>query len=39
MTRNEMTPRERLVEDLKDYMLAIAIGTALAWAIVWGLSK
>ncbi len=37
--RREMTPRQRMIEDLKDYLLAAAIGLALAWVLVEGLSR
>jgi len=39
MNWNEMTPRERQVEKLKDYALATAIAMALVWTLVEGLCK
>jgi hypothetical protein len=39
MNRNEMTPAERQIEKLKDYLLAVCIGAALAWFLVDALSK
>jgi len=36
MNRNEMTPRERQVDALLNWLLASAIGISLAAAIVWG---
>lgn len=39
MNWREMTPRERQIEKLKDYMLATAISLSLAWLLVEGLSK
>lgn len=39
MNINEMTPRERQIEKLKDYLLAVSIGLGLAWMLVESLSK
>jgi hypothetical protein len=39
MNINEMTPRERQIEKLKDYLLAVSIGLGLAWILVESLSK
>ena len=39
MNWREMTPRERHIEKLKDYGLAVAISLSLAWVLVEGLSK
>lgn len=39
MNYREMTPRERRIEKLKDYMLATGIAIALAWIIVESLAK
>jgi len=39
MNINEMTPRERQIEKLKDYLLAVSIGLGLAWMLVDALSK
>lgn len=39
MNWREMTPRERRIEKLKDYGLAVAISLSLAWVLVEGLSK
>lgn len=39
MNQREMTPRERQVEKLKDYMLAAAISLGIVWFLVDSLSK
>jgi hypothetical protein len=39
MNTREMTPRERQIEKLKDYLLAVTIGCGLAWFVVDALSK
>jgi hypothetical protein len=39
MNPREMTPSERRIHKLKEYTLAVAIGVALAWLLVDGLSK
>lgn len=39
MNWREMTPRERRIEKLKDYGLAVAISLSLAWVLVERLSK
>lgn len=39
MNTREMTPRERQIEKLKDYLLVVAIGAGLAWFLVDALSK
>jgi hypothetical protein len=39
MNWREMTPRERRIEKLKDYMLAAGIALSLAWVLVEGLTK
>lgn len=35
----EMTPRERQVEKLKNYGLALAIAMGIVWLVVEGLTK
>lgn len=39
MNPREMTPAERRTEKLKNYLLAVALGLALVWLLVEGLSK
>ena len=39
MNWREMTPRERQIEKLKDYALAVTMATAFAWVLVEALSK
>lgn len=39
MNRNEMTPRERQLDKLKSYGLAVAIGLSLAATFYFNLAK
>lgn len=39
MNTREMTPRERHVETLKDYLLAVAISAGFVWFLVDALTK
>jgi len=39
MNWREMTPRERQIEKLKDYLLAATIAASIAMVLFFGLSK
>lgn len=39
MNPREMTPRERQIEKLKDYLLAATIAICIAMVLFYGLSK